>query len=163
VIRDSSVHLEGDVYSFSITVQVDAPLERVYRLITDFANLSAINPSIEDSQVLESHGNRERVRSVVRVCILMFCKRVVQVQDLTLVDSHTVVAVMVPGEGDFRSGSARWQLTTVGSGTELLFTETFDPDFWVPPVIGTWLIERQLVKEVAETATYIERMHDVQQ
>ena len=158
VVQDSSVHREGDVYSLSITAHVEAPLEQVYRSVTDFANLAAINPSIEESGVLESQGNRQRVRSVIRVCILVFCKRVVQVQDVTLVDARTVVAVMVPGEGDFRAGMARWQLTPVGGGTELLFTETFEPDFWVPPLIGTWLIERELVREVAETAMYIEGM-----
>ena len=40
--------------------------------------------------------------------------------------------------------------------TELQFTETFEPDFWVPPVIGPWLIQRKLVSEVAETVMYIE-------
>jgi len=84
------------------------------------------------------------------------------VQDVTLVDSHTVVAVMVPGAGDFRGGNARWKITADGAATELQFSETFEPDFWVPPVIGTWLIERELVREVAETATYIEGIGDAQ-
>ena len=157
-IQDSSVSREGDSYSLSVTALIEAPPAQVYRSITDFSNLPAINPSIEESAVLESQGHRHRVHSVIRVCILVFCKRVEQVQDVTLVDSRTIVAVMVPGAGDFRTGEARWKLTTDGVATELLFTETFEPDFWVPPVIGTWLIERELVREVAETALYIEGM-----
>jgi carbon monoxide dehydrogenase subunit G len=156
-ILDSSVTHDGAVYRLSITARVNAPLAVVYQSITDFTSLAAINPSIEESQVLESQGaNRLRVRSVIRVCILVFCKRVVQVQDVTLVDSRTVVATMVPGAGDFRAGSARWELTAVGTATQLHFTEAFEPDFWVPPVIGPWLIEKKLVREVAETAMYIE-------
>jgi hypothetical protein len=156
-IQNSSVTHDGDVYSLSIRARVQAPLAVVYQSITDFTNLAAINPSIEESQVLASQGaDRRRVRSVIKVCILVFCKRVEQVQDVTLVDSHTVVAVMVPGAGDFRAGSARWVLTAAGAATDLHFTEVFEPDFWVPPVIGPWLIERKLVREVAETAMYIE-------
>jgi hypothetical protein len=156
-IQNSSVTRDGDVYSLSISARVLAPLAMVYQSITDFSNLAAINPSIEESQVLASQGvDRLRVRSVIKVCILVFCKRVKQVQDVTLVDSHTVVAVMVPGAGDFRAGSARWVLTAVGAATDLHFAEVFEPDFWVPPVIGPWLIEKELVREVAETAMYIE-------
>jgi len=156
-ILDSSVVHDEAAYRLSITARVEAPLAVVYQSITDFSNLAAINPSIEESEVLESQGaGRQRVRSVVRVCILVFCKRVVQVQDIILVDSRTVVAIMVPGAGDFRAGLARWELTAVGTATDLHFTEIFEPDFWVPPVIGPWLIEKKLVREVAETTLYIE-------
>ena len=161
-IQDSSVSRDGDIYSLSVTARIEAPPARVYRSITDFSNLAAINTSIEESAVLESQGNRRRVHSVIKVCILVFCKRVEQLQDVTLVDSGTVVAVMVPGAGDFRSGDARWKITADGAATELQFSETFEPDFWVPPVIGTWLIERKLVREVAETAMHIEAMPDGQ-
>jgi len=157
-ILDSSVVRDGAVYRLSIIARVEAPLAVVYQSITDFNNLAAINPSIEESRVLELQGDgRQRVRSVIRVCVLVFCKRVEQVQDVTLVDHRTVVATMVPGAGDFRAGLARWELTAAGTGTDLHFTEVFEPDFWVPPLIGPWLIEKKLVREVAETAMYIER------
>lgn len=156
-ILDSKVTHDGVVYRLSITARVDAPLAVVYQLITDFTNLSAINPSIEESQVLASEdARRQRVRSVIKVCILVFCKRVEQVQDVNLIDSRTLEATMVPGAGDFRGGLARWEFTPDGDGTVLHFTEVFEPDFWVPPVIGPWLIEKKLVNEVAETAMYIE-------
>jgi hypothetical protein len=156
-ILDSKVTHDGVVYRLSITARVDAPLAVVYQAITDFNNLSAINPAIEESQVLVSEdAGRQRVRSVIRVCILVFCKRVEQVQDVTLVDARTLVATMVPGAGDFRGGLARWELMPDGDGTVLHFTEVFEPDFWVPPVIGPWLIEKKLVNEVAESAMYIE-------
>ena len=159
-ILASSVSHEGAIYTLSVTARIDAPLDTVYRSITDFDNLAAINPAIEESRLLSMPtADTWRVRSVIRVCILMFCKRVQQVQDVTLVDAHNLVAVMVPGAGDFRAGEARWKITADGVATELLFSETFEPDFWVPPVIGTWLIERKLVREVAETALYIEELH----
>jgi hypothetical protein len=156
-ILDSKVTHDGVVYRLSITARVDAPLAIVYQSMTDFTNLSALNPAIEESQVLASEDpRRQRVRSVIRVCILVFCKRVEQVQDVNLIDSRTLEATMVPGAGDFRGGLARWEFTPDGDGTVLHFTEVFEPDFWVPPVIGPWLIEKTLVNEVAETAMYIE-------
>ena len=158
-VLDSNVSRDGNSYSLSITARVEATPAQVYRSITDFSNLPAINPSIEEGSVLENEGNRRRVRSVIKVCILVFCKRVERVQDVFLIDAHTVVAVIVPGAGDFRAGKARWNISTDDGATRLLFSETFEPDFWVPPVIGPWLIERKLVREVAETAMYIEGMN----
>jgi len=164
-ILASSVNHEGAVYSMSVTARIDAPLDTVYRSITDFDNLAAINPAIEESQLLATPAaDMRRVRSVIRVCILMFCKRVEQVQDVTLMEGYAIKAVILPQDGDFRSGVAHWQLTASGANTEMLFTNTFEPDFWVPPVIGPWLIKRKLTREVAETAMYIEvKEHGPQQ
>ncbi len=156
-ILHSNVTRDGAEYNLSITARVNAPLAVVYRSITDFNNLGAINPSIRESQVLVSpEAGHHRVRTVIQVCILVFCKRVEQVQDVVLVDSRTMIATMVPGAGDFRAGLARWELTEDGVATELHFTEVFEPDFWVPPLIGPWLIKRKLTHEVAETAMHIE-------
>jgi hypothetical protein len=86
---------------------------------------------------------------------------VVQVQDVTLLAGHVIEAVILPEFSDFRSGLARWQLTARGAATQLEFSNSFEPDFWVPPVIGPWLIKRKLVWEVTETAMYIEaKEHD---
>lgn len=156
-ILDSSVNHEGFIYNLSVKARIDAPLDTVYRSITDFDNLAAINPAIEESQLLATPtADTRRVRSVIRVCILMFCKRVEQLQEVTLLDDYAIEAVVLPQGGDFRSGVAHWQLTASGAATEMLFTNTFEPDFWVPPVIGPWLIKRKLVREVAETAMYLE-------
>jgi len=156
-ILDSSVSHEGVIYSLSVTARIDAPLDTVYRSITDFDNLAAINPAIEESRLLSMPtADTWRVRSVIRVCILMFCKRVQQVQDVTLLEGYAIKAVTLPQGGDFRSGVAHWQLMASGTSTEMLFTNTFEPDFWVPPLIGPWLIKRKLMREVAETAMYIE-------
>lgn len=156
-ILASSVSHDGSVYTLSVTARIDAPLDTVYRSITDFNHLATINPAIEESQLLATPTpDTRRVRSVIKVCILMFCKRVEQVQDVTLLEGYAIKAVILPQDGDFRSGVAYWQLTGSGTSTEMLFTNTFEPDFWVPPVIGPWLIKRKLIQEVAETAMYIE-------
>ncbi len=163
ILASSVVH-DGNTYFLSITARIDAPIDRVYRSITDFDNLGAINPDIEESNVLATPvPGTQRVYSVTRVCILVFCKRVVQVQDVILADDYLIEAVMLPEFSDFHSGFARVQLIEHTASTELLFTHTFEPDFWIPPVIGSWLIKRTLVREVTVTATHIEVKADVTQ
>jgi len=157
-VLEAAVSQSGDAYELFLRARIDAPLEDVFRTITDYRNLSAINPDIEVSELLATPAAGVYVvRSVIQVCILVFCKRVEQLQRLRHTDSHTVEAEMLPAGSDFRSGFARWQLSAPTAGsTELRFTETFEPDFWVPPVIGPWMIRRKLVNEVVETSRYIE-------
>lgn len=156
-IRTTTVERDGDFYMLAISVQIDAPVELVYQSITDFDNLAAINPNIEQSHLVGwINADTQRIRSVIKVCILMFCKRVVQVQDVTRPSEHVIEAVIVPSVSDFRSGFARWQLIPQGESTLLSFSHRFEPGFWVPPVIGPWIIKRELISEVAETAMYIE-------
>lgn len=156
-IGTSGVTRENNIYTVHIDARIDAPLAVVHAAISDFEHLTAINPSIEESRVLIETLDLQRVRTVVRVCILIFCKRVVQVQDIRKPDAYTIEASMVPGEGDFRSGIARWVLHAEGGVTLLHFTVVFEPDFWVPPLIGTWMIEEKLIEEVEVTARYIEQ------
>jgi hypothetical protein len=159
-ILDASVtHADGH-YDLAIRARIDAPSAAVYRAISDYSNLAAINPDIRVSELLgTSAAGVSTVHTVINVCILLFCKKVEQLQQMTHPDAHTIEAVTVPEGSDFRSGFARWQLSSpTAATTELQFTATFEPDFWVPPLIGPWLIKRKLVREAAETAAYIEAL-----
>lgn len=163
-ILASSVRHEAGVYRLSVTASIDAPLATVYRSITDYDNLAAINPSIVASRAFATDDPRtHRVRSVIEVCILVFCKQVVQMQRVVQVNSRTIEAVMLPEGSDFRAGFARWEFGGDGVTTELHFSEELEPDFWVPPVIGPWLIERKLIREVTETVRYIEQLDRLQE
>jgi hypothetical protein len=157
-IMEASVTKAGGRYDVAIRARIEAPRDAVYRAITDYANLASINPDIEVSEVLVTNdAGVSAVRTVIQVCILVFCKRVEQLQHVTHPDADTIEAVIIPEGSDFRSGFARWRLSSpTAMTTELQFANTFEPDFWVPPVIGPWLIQQKLVREVAVTAAYIE-------
>jgi hypothetical protein len=162
-IMAASVIQTGARYDVAIRAHIDAPTDAVYRAITDYANLAAINPDIEVSELLETNAaGVSTVRTAIKVCILVFCKRVEQLQRVTHPDADTIEAVIIPEGSDFRSGFARWRLSSpTAVTTELQFTDTFEPDFWVPPLIGPWLIQQKLVREVTETAAYIEAQQRV--
>jgi hypothetical protein len=157
ILASSVAHADGH-YDLAITARINAPSDVVLRAITDYSNLAAINPDIGVSELLETTpAGVSTVHTVIHVCILVFCKQVERLQHVTYPRADTIEAVIVPEGSDFRSGFARWRLLPISAGsTELQFTETFVPDFWVPPLIGPWLIQRKLVGEVAETVMYIE-------
>jgi hypothetical protein len=157
-VVESSVALDAGIYSVEVLVRIEAPLEVVFQAITDYDRLTEINSSIEESYIVETQGaDRYRVFTQVKFCVLFFCKQIRQVQDMVEYAPALVKATILPESSDFDSGSASWDLVGADVVTYMQFSTEVDPSFWVPPLIGTWLVEREMIKQVQETAMYIER------
>ncbi|NNG11679.1 MAG: hypothetical protein HKM88_00360 [Halobacteria archaeon] len=156
-ILDSSANLDDGVYTLTLMARIDAPPAIVQRLITDYDRLTEINSSLTESRViLEYSPVKHRVHTVIQACILFFCRRVTQVQDITRDANGHIEALILPTLSDFRQGSARWELVAAGNGTTMHFSATLEPSFWVPPLIGPWLFEHQLIREFRESIAIIE-------
>jgi hypothetical protein len=156
-ILDSSVTLDDGVYSISVAARIAAPADTVYRFITDYDRLTTINTAIRESRIIRTDGpDRHRVRTVIRACILFFCRSVLQVQDMERHAGHRLVAVIIPEASDFRQGRAEWRLAGAGADTTMYFEAKLEPAFWVPPVIGPWLFRNKIVSELLESAAHME-------
>ena len=156
-ILDSSVTLDDGVYSKSVEADIAAPADTVFRFITDYDHLNTINPAIRESRITRTYGpDRHRVRTVIRACILFFCRSVLQVQDMQQHGGRRLEADIIPGLSDFRQGRAEWILAGSGGSTTMYFEAELEPDFWVPPVIGPWLFRNKIVSELLESAAWME-------
>ena len=156
-VLQSSVELDDGVYRIAVDARIDAAADDVYRMITDYEHLGAINHAIVESRIVDTFGpDSHRVQSVIRACILFFCRRVHQVQDIVRSGRRRVVADILPERSDFRSGRAEWRLEPAGTATLMHFSARLEPAFLVPPLIGPWLFERKIVSELLESASYIE-------
>jgi len=156
-VLESSVTYHEGVYSLSIEARIDAPVAMVYRLITDYDHLSDINPAIKYSRVLRTDSPvKHRMRSVTRVCVLFYCREVTQVQDMTQQADYGIDALILPQGSDFRRGRAHWRLKASGDATLMHFDAELVPDFYIPPLVGPWLIRREMVGQITEIIRIIE-------
>ncbi len=162
--------LAGQVYTALVTHQsgsyfvevdalVSAPEPAVRRLLTDYDHLSRVNPAIESSEILlERKLGDYRVRTVTVACVWFYCKRIEQVQDVIESQDGTITAIVIPELSDFQHGYARISLWPEPDGTRVLIRSEVRPDFWIPPLIGPWLIKRKLRSEALETVRNLERV-----
>ncbi|MGB5260548.1 MAG: SRPBCC family protein [Gammaproteobacteria bacterium] len=156
-IVDSSVTLEDGVYAIDVEAVIGASPDIVMRLLTDYDHLHAINSSIRESRIIHTYSPvKHRVRTLIRACILFFCRSVHQVQDIEKHGEHRLVADIIPHLSDFRLGRAEWRLAVSGADTAMHFTAQLEPAFWVPPVIGPWLFRHKIVSELLESAAHME-------
>ena len=146
-------------YVVEVDARFQASADRLRELLTDFPNLHRINASIRRSEVLEvTSPQQHRVRTEARVCVAMLCRKIVQVQDVKVLPDGNLLATILPAQSDFRYGVARWDFRSEGSATRMLFRSEIEPAFWVPPLIGPWLVRQALQGEAIKTVANVERL-----
>lgn len=148
-----------EAYMIAFDAVIDAPAPQVYKVIGDFPRMGEISPDIIAVSVdALPAGRGSRVRSTIESCVWFFCRQIVQVEDVVALDAYTIVAGIVPGAGDFRSGSTVWRLSSEGPRTRLRYEATRVADFWIPPLVGPWAVRRAMREQLEFSIMAIERL-----
>jgi Polyketide cyclase / dehydrase and lipid transport. len=158
-IQHASVMYERGVYTVDFVAQVTAGQPEIYRLITDHDHLHRLNGNILESALIDTPDETlKRRRVVMHVCILFFCRDVRLVEKLRENGVDEVIATVVPSQSDFRTGKTLWQVMPVTADkTRLRLQSKFQTVFWVPPVIGPWLIRKKIVQEMSQMINRLEQ------
>lgn len=160
-IEQVSVTRAKNRYTIAMSARLNAAPADAHKAFTDFPRLPRINDAVESATRLAVvTPGALRLATVVRVCVLSFCRRLRQVQDITDFSHDGIYGLeahVLPNLSDLKFGYARWRMSACGSGTCLQFHTEIEPDFWVPPLIGPWLIERVMRREAIQTAEGIDR------
>jgi len=159
-IQSASVDYKAGVYSLSFNVVIDAELDSVRAIVTDYARFDQLSEMVIESALLDTpHADQERRLLVIRPCILVFCRDLRMVEDVTVEGHDRIATTVVPDQSDFKSGKTHWQLTGVDrQHTRIEFYGYEEPGFWIPPLFGPVLVQRRLLKEAMTIITNIEHL-----
>jgi hypothetical protein len=158
-VQAFSVTRTADTYRIHFDARLHATVKDIYQQLTDYQHLNELSPNLSFiSAGPAPEGKGVRVTTELRSCFLFFCRTVLQVEDVTVPDDHTIVSRVVEGKGDFASGESVWRLEPQGDDTLLHYEATRTPAFWVPPVIGSWIIEHGLRDELESSVIALERI-----
>lgn len=157
IVELETSHRNGE-YGLEMTVGLSAPRDRVLDVLTDYATLSELNPSIVEVMVLAADDpDVTRVRTRIKRCVLFYCPELVRVEDVRNTPEGGLNAVLVPALSDFSSGEASWAFVEVDGLTQVSYQARFRPDFWVPPLIGPAIIRGALEEEARILFENVER------
>jgi len=159
------VDQKANSYAVYVVMELDAPAEKVRALLTDYAHLDRLNASITTSKIIDARGDGTvRVLTRFRNCILVFCMTVQRVEDITEDAQGRILVALVPDASSFRSGKASWEVTSTGSGSRVIHRATLEPDFWLPPWIGTAILKAKMRSEIRasfENLELLTRAHNL--
>lgn len=155
---------EGARFLIHMHITVDASPLEAFRALRDYAAMPSYNPDLRAVRVEPtSDPNRVRLFTTMHTCVLFFCKTLHQEQVMTATVNASggiLEADLVPQNGAFR-GHGRWLVEAcranpsqacVDIGMELV------PLFWVPPVIGSWLVREKMYEEAQRSSAGLEQV-----
>lgn len=159
-IIDAQVKRNGARFELNFSVQLTAPPEKVIQLFAEpqrWAGLSTVIRSV-DVRTTDGAGPAP-VAMTFHDCILFLCVEAVKVSAYRI-DARTgrVDGDSLPGEGDFVYVTERWTAIAHEGGTRLQLTAALEPDFSVPPLIGTLILKSRLKKLLREMESNLMRM-----
>ncbi|MHB8743814.1 MAG: SRPBCC family protein [Sulfuricaulis sp.] len=158
IVRTESTH-SGDRYQVSFEVVLDAERNKVWQIMTDYAQLPRVSKVIVASRILQTQGaNRHRVAVTFHACVLIFCKTMKKVVDIQAWPQHDILVIGDPAFSDFSYSVEHWRVLAEGTKTRLFYTAEMVPDFFIPPLIGPWVVQSFLQREISSTAIAVEAL-----
>ena len=143
-----AVSRDGDEYRMSADAHLAAPPAAVYAVLTDYEHLTRISNAVQKSHVVQRLDDGDvLVYTDSRVCALFFCRHIIETQRYSKPDPQDIVAEVMPEQSNLKSGKAVWHVEAESDGTRLHWEMSAVPAFWVPPFIGSALVERGLRME----------------
>jgi hypothetical protein len=157
-LLEAHVERRDDHYLLHLDMRIQAKYADVLRVLVDFNHIPLINDSIKSSKELAHQGNVYRVYIVGEGCVWIFCRRIQQVEVVTVRNDGYITSVTDPKHSDLRYGRALWHLIDEGKTTRVEYNADFVPDFWVPPLIGPMIFKHRILEEGQKTINGIERL-----
>lgn len=146
-------------YTVSFEVVLDAPRDKVWRIMTDYERLPRVSKIITESRILKQEdANRHRVGVTLEACVLIFCKTVKRVVDIEAWPQKEIVVTDDPAFSNFSYAVERWRVAAEGSRTRLNYTAEVVPNFFIPPLIGPPVVKYFLRREIRITALEVEAL-----
>jgi hypothetical protein len=158
-VEQSTVTHQGRRYALKFVAQVNAPPERVYAILSDFGRVARLSDTIVEAELLpEPQPGTVRRRLLMRSCILFYCFRVRMVEDIEQPGDYRLLTTVVPDDSDFADGRTEWRMSATDGGTRIELDSEQQPTFWIPPLIGSWIIERRMQREAQRVVARIEKL-----
>lgn len=158
-IDDISVVEEDGVYYINATSQILASEQQVRNVITDYDHIYRLSDSIIESKVVKSSdSDKVQVETLVLACVPLFCKEVTRVEEVNEVGSGLIKTRIISEKSDFISGKAAWKIERMGQVTRLTYQASLEPDFFIPPLLGTQMVINNMRDEFNTTFSRIQHI-----
>lgn len=146
-------------YSLEADAYMQASRETIFEVLTDYDRFGRI------SSAYKEYGFRDPapdgtpiVFTRMEGCVLIFCKSLTRVERMESEAPGFIRTVALPEQSDFHHSVSEWWLEPEADGTRITYHLEMEPNFWVPPIIGPWLLQRRLQRGGAAAVNRIERL-----
>lgn len=158
-LRSVDVDHDNGRYSMHSEVRFAASVESVYAVFADYDLSEQFSGAIVESRNIESI-EKGRPGFYIRNegCVLFFCTSFERYGYVEREPFRIIRASVDPERSDFYSSNESWRFHRDGGGTIVIYQLDFEPKFWVPPVIGPYVIKRKFRLDGGDAIDRIEEL-----
>lgn len=144
-IRTLQVDEDQGRYTTTFDAVVDADRDEVYTMIANPERWPQLSHIVTDAHVTEKLPDGRRVVSVTfQDCILIFCQTIHKQEALRISAGGDIETQVIPEQSDFSYAYEHWQISEEGRRTRIRYHAEMTPDFYIPPLIGTYLLKDKI-------------------
>ena len=145
---DIEVDERAGVYRIEADIIIKAPTDSVRKVLSDYDHVERLNASILESEVISRNNDGSvTVRTIVKGCAAYYCHEFKRVDVIRTLPSGDIQAELVPESSQFISGTTQWSINVEGEDTRIIYFTQVEPDFYIPPVVGKFLIKKAIKEE----------------
>lgn len=146
-------------YTVLSEVWFDAPVENVFAVFRRWDLSTKFSSVIVESRdIAADEFGRPQYYVRNEGCLLFFCKSFVRQGYVELQVNEALKAVANPEISDFKLSEETWRFAAENGGTVVYYNLQMEPDFWIPPVIGPYVIKRKFSKNGGAAIDRIEAL-----
>jgi hypothetical protein len=146
-------------YALTAHAYMEAPREAIFVVLTDYDRIGRLSSAYKEYGYLDPAADgMPVVFTRMEGCVLFFCRSLRRVERMEVDAPGFIRTVGLPEQSDFRYTLSEWWLTPEAGGTKVVYYLEMEPDFWVPPIIGPWILQRKLQRGGAAAVDRIERL-----
>ena len=156
------INEQSGVYQIKVAAIIAAPASYVRHVLTDYKHIYRLNPSIIESEVLQQYDDGSvSVRTKVVGCAAYFCEEIDRVEKVHMLPSGDLYAEIIPELSQFKSGKTHWSIKPLGDYCEVSYLSDMEPDIYIPPVVGKFLIKKSIREEMYTSFANLEKISSV--
>lgn len=136
-----------------------APREAIFVILTDYDRFGRISSAYKEFGFMDpTPDGIPVVYTRMEGCVLIFCRSLMRVELLESEAPGFIRTITLPEQSDFEHSVSEWWLEPEAGGTRIAYHLEMEPKFWVPPIIGPWILQRKLKSGGARAVERIERL-----
>jgi len=149
---------QAGVYLTDLSILVHVPEVYAREVLNDPDRVKQLNPVIQEVEHLPSiNPDVRRFRDRTSVCVFIFCVSYQNILQLRSLGNRDIEVMVEPKGSDFEYGHVIWKTQPLGEQTSRIsFHAENKPSFWVPPLLGTVLLNDRLAEAIIEMASKME-------
>jgi carbon monoxide dehydrogenase subunit G len=150
-----AIHRDGEAYVVDVELTVDATPQEAWNVLTDYDHMSEFVSNLTMSRIIHRAGDSLEVAQTSRLKFGFINLKFDNVREIEFVPLQEIRSKLV--RGDMKMSAFTTRLAAEGDATRITNHGRFIPDRWIPPLIGTLMLEAETRKQFGELRAEILR------